>query len=84
MIKYHEAPSLTLGPEACVEKQDLQHSLRDAIQTLPSRYRSIVSLRYEEELTFREIGQRLQMPENTAKTYFQRAALVSQEEECRR
>ena len=28
--------------------------------------------RYREELTFREIGHRLGIPENTAKTYFQR------------
>lgn len=60
-------------PEETAEQQDQQRLLLDAIQTLPSHFRSIVSLRYHEDLTFREIGQRLHIPENTAKTYFQRA-----------
>ena len=44
-----------------------------AIETLPSRYRAIVLLRYIDQLSFREIGQALNMPESTAKTYFSRA-----------
>jgi RNA polymerase sigma factor (sigma-70 family) len=60
-------------PEATVEQQDRHRQILAAIQTLPSRFRSIVSLRYREELTFREIGHRLNIPENTAKTCFQRA-----------
>jgi RNA polymerase sigma-70 factor, ECF subfamily len=60
-------------PADAVEQQDQQRLLQDAIQALPPRFRTIVSLRYREELTFREIGQRLHIPENTAKTYFQRA-----------
>ncbi|SRR5713226_3122318 len=66
-------PDTTPLPEEFIEEQDQRRLLQDAIQALPSRYHSIVSLRYQEELTFREIGQRLHMPENTAKTYFQRA-----------
>jgi RNA polymerase sigma-70 factor (ECF subfamily) len=60
-------------PEDFVEKHDQQCLLQDAIQALPSCYRSIVSLRYREELTFSEIADRLHIPANTAKTYFQRA-----------
>jgi RNA polymerase sigma-70 factor (ECF subfamily) len=60
-------------PEDSVEESDRQRLLQDAIQALPSRYRAIVSLRYQEDLTFREIADRLHIPANTAKTYFQRA-----------
>jgi RNA polymerase sigma-70 factor (ECF subfamily) len=60
-------------PEDYVEDLDLQRLLQAAIQTLPSSFRSIASLRCQEELSFREIGCRLNIPENTAKTYFQRA-----------
>lgn len=60
-------------PEDCVEMLEQQRLLQAAIQTLPPNFRSIVSLRYREELSFREIGYRLNIPENTAKTYFQRA-----------
>jgi RNA polymerase sigma factor (sigma-70 family) len=60
-------------PEEAAERQDLQDVLRSAIESLPVRFRTIVLLRYTEELTFNEIGYRLHMPENTVRTYFQRA-----------
>jgi RNA polymerase sigma-70 factor (ECF subfamily) len=63
----------TPSPEDYVDLWDQQRLLQAAIQTLPSHFRSIVSLRYQEELSFREIGCRLNIPANTAKTYFQRA-----------
>jgi RNA polymerase sigma factor (sigma-70 family) len=60
-------------PEEVAEQDDLRGSLFFAIQSLPPKFRSVVLLRYREELSFSEIGLRLNMPENTAKTYFQRA-----------
>lgn len=60
-------------PEEVAEYHDLQKELRQAIQSLPPKFRSVVELRYTEELSFGEIGRLLNMPENTAKTYFQRA-----------
>jgi RNA polymerase sigma-70 factor (ECF subfamily) len=66
-------PDTAPFPEEVAERQDKLRLLHEAIQTLPSRFRTIVSLRYREELTFREIGLRLNIPTNTAKTYFQRA-----------
>jgi RNA polymerase sigma-70 factor (ECF subfamily) len=66
-------PDMSPLPEDAAELHDRQLLIQTAIQGLPPRYRLIVSLRYREELTFREIGRRLNMAENTAKTYFQRA-----------
>src|SRR5438876_5486565 len=60
-------------PEELAEQSDLQQHLHDAIQTLPVKFRSVVLLRYAAQLSFSEIGQALNMPEATAKTYFQRA-----------
>lgn len=60
-------------PEEIVEHQDLQEKLLRAIQCLPPKFRSVVFLRYAEQLTFPEIGKALCMPEATAKTYFSRA-----------
>jgi DNA-directed RNA polymerase specialized sigma24 family protein len=40
---------------------------------LPLKFRMVVLLRYTGQLSFGEIGQALDMPEATAKTYFQRA-----------
>ena len=60
-------------PEDVAERHDVQILLQQAIATLPQKYRAIVLLRYTAQLTFAEIGQALQMPAATAKTYFQRS-----------
>jgi RNA polymerase sigma factor (sigma-70 family) len=60
-------------PEEQVELHELRELLLDAIETLPSRYRAVVQLRYATQLSFREIGQELGISESTAKTYFHRA-----------
>lgn len=60
-------------PEEIAEHRDLQSLLQKAIMTLPPKFRAVVALRYASQLSFSEIGRILQMPEATAKTYFQRA-----------
>lgn len=66
-------PDPDLQPEEQVELHELRELLLDAIETLPVRYRAVVLLRYNTQLSFREIGQVLSIPETTAKTYFYRA-----------
>jgi RNA polymerase sigma factor (sigma-70 family) len=60
-------------PEELAERRDLQQTLQKAIMSLPPKFRAVVSLRYANQLSFSEIGRTLNMPEATAKTYFQRA-----------
>lgn len=60
-------------PEELAEQHDLQVHLKRAIQALPPKFRDVVFLRYSSQLSFSEIGQALNMPTATAKTYFQRA-----------
>lgn len=60
-------------PDEIAERHDLQRALRSAIAALPPKFRSVVLLRYAGQLSFSEIGKTLNMPEATAKTYFQRA-----------
>ena len=66
-------PDPDLQPEEQVELRELRQRLLDAIETLPLRYRPIVLLRCDTQLSFREIGQALSIPETTVKTYFYRA-----------
>jgi RNA polymerase sigma factor (sigma-70 family) len=66
-------PDTSPLPEELAEQNDLQRRLQEAIQTLPIKFRAVVLLRYASQLSFSEIGQALNMPEATAKTYFQRA-----------
>jgi RNA polymerase sigma factor (sigma-70 family) len=60
-------------PEDIAERHDLRDILQEAIASLPPKFRAVVLLRYASQLSFSEIGRALQMPEATAKTYFQRA-----------
>ncbi|HEY1349352.1 MAG TPA: sigma-70 family RNA polymerase sigma factor [Ktedonobacteraceae bacterium] len=66
-------PDPGLLPEELADQHDLQETLRQAIDALPAKYRSIVLLRYAGQLTFVEIAAILKIPQATAKTYFQRA-----------
>jgi RNA polymerase sigma-70 factor (ECF subfamily) len=66
-------PDTSPLPEEVAERHDLQDILQQAISGLPPKFRAVVLLRYTSQLSFSEIGQALQMPEATAKTYFQRA-----------
>ncbi len=63
------------SPEQQAEQHEEQARMRDAIETLPPKYRVIVWLRYSQELSFNEIGSKLHMSPNTAKTYFYRSRL---------
>ena len=68
-----QAPDVAPLPEAIVEHADLQRILGEAIACLPPKYRVVVALRYTTDLTFKEMGEALGIPENTVKTLFQRA-----------
>ena len=59
-------------PEEVVERRDVQDILLKAIRALPPKFRAVVLLRYAAQLSYAEIGRVLNMPEATAKTYFQR------------
>lgn len=60
-------------PEEIAEHHELQQVLRQAIDELPLKFRQVVLLRYIVRCSFVEIGTILNMPQATAKTYFQRA-----------
>ena len=60
-------------PEEVAEHHELQQTLREAIDELPLKFRQVVLLRYIGRFSFVEIATMLNMPQATAKTYFQRA-----------
>jgi RNA polymerase sigma factor (sigma-70 family) len=68
-----DIPDLDRQPEEQVELYELQQELFEAIETLPPHFRAVVWLRYNTQLSFREIGQKLDIPATRAKTYFFRA-----------
>ncbi|HZQ38423.1 MAG TPA: RNA polymerase sigma factor [Dehalococcoidia bacterium] len=60
-------------PEELAERADLQRILHEAVLELPERYRQVVAMRYTGDLSFAEIADALNVPENTVKTHFHRA-----------
>jgi RNA polymerase sigma-70 factor (ECF subfamily) len=61
------------GPEAVAEHRIEHDRLLAAISALPEEYRSVVSLRVEDELSFAEIGRILGAEEGTCRVRFHRA-----------
>lgn len=76
----HEVADPAPLPDELAERADVQAVLRRAINALPINYRVAVTLRYVNELSFAEIGKAMNVPENTAKTYFQRAKRLLREQ----
>jgi RNA polymerase sigma factor (sigma-70 family) len=60
-------------PQEQIEQDELRERLLEAIETLPTRARAVVLLRYARHLSYREIAQELGIPQATAKTYFHRS-----------
>ena len=56
-----------------VEQAELGAALNQALLGLRPVYRAAIALRYDQELSFEEIGQVLGVPEVTARTYVHRA-----------
>jgi RNA polymerase sigma factor for flagellar operon FliA len=44
------------GPDQVYARSELRQKLQSAMQTLPQRYREVVTLYYERDLTMKEIG----------------------------
>lgn len=59
-------------PEEEVESLELQSSIQKEIQALPPKYRSVIALRYLDELSLLEISEVLDIPVGTVKTRIHR------------
>ena len=68
-------PMLQTQPSPCqiLEKEELGHIIRKAMHKLPLGQRSVLYLRYWEDLPIKEIALRLGKSEGTVKTYLHHA-----------
>lgn len=58
-----EAPS-SLNPDVVVEREEIKRVIAEAINELPEKEKMVLVLYYHEDLTFKEIGQVLQVSES--------------------
>jgi RNA polymerase sigma-70 factor (ECF subfamily) len=56
------------GPDEELILSETQQNIREAIQSLPDKYKSVVILRYLHDMSLQEIGDVLEMPVTTVKT----------------
>lgn len=56
------------GPDEELILSETQTSIREAIQTLPDKYKAVVILRYLHDMSLQEIGDVMDMPVTTIKT----------------
>jgi len=62
-----------LGPAAVAEQKDQARVLRDAIDALPEKYRSVITLYHLQGRQYDEIAEVLGLPMGTVKTHLFRA-----------
>ncbi|TKC14963.1 RNA polymerase sigma factor SigW [Robertmurraya kyonggiensis] len=72
LTMYSQIPSDTRLPEDEVENMELQDIIQREISNLPEKYRSVIVLKYIEELSLNEISEILDMPLGTVKTRIHR------------
>lgn len=69
---YSQIASDTALPEDEVESLELHDTIQKEILLLPEKYRTVIVLKYIEELSLKEIGEILDMPIGTIKTRIHR------------
>ncbi|MGG0718928.1 RNA polymerase sigma factor SigW [Robertmurraya massiliosenegalensis] len=72
LTMYSQVPSDSALPEEEVESIELHETIQREIAKLPEKYRSVIVLKYIEELSLNEISEILDMPLGTVKTRIHR------------
>lgn len=72
LTMYSQIPDKTPLPEDDVESLELQDMIQREISRLPEKYRSVIVLKYIEELSLNEISEILNLPLGTVKTRIHR------------
>lgn len=69
----HNIPSETLDPEEnCIKKQKIK-LMREVVEKLKPRYRTLIELRYFNEFSYEEIAEEMKLPIGTVKAQLFRA-----------
>ncbi|MRH43828.1 RNA polymerase sigma factor SigW [Aquibacillus halophilus] len=69
---YSQLPADQPLPEDEVESIELQNYIQEEIMKLPAKYRSVIALRFVDELSLNEISEVLDIPVGTVKTRIHR------------
>ena len=67
------------APDTLLEKEEVKIFVQQQIEKLPPQYKTILTLYHIEEMSYKEIGQTLKLPEGTVKNYLFRARKLLKE-----
>jgi RNA polymerase sigma-70 factor (ECF subfamily) len=73
MPRSHDAGRVSAAPDRQAQTQELHEILEDALRRLPGRYREAFRLHTQEDLTFAQVGERLQCSAEAARKLWRRA-----------
>ena len=62
-------------PSEAMEKLEDKEYLNSLLKKLPENYKEVLILYYQEEMTFKDIGEALSKPLNTVKSWHRRALI---------
>ncbi len=69
----YEIPDSTYEPDLNLLREQKSRLIRQAIESLPKKYREVIVLRHQEELSYEEIAKKTGLPVNTIKVQLFRA-----------
>ncbi len=69
----HEIPDSTYEPDLHLLREQKSRLIRSAIDSLPKKYREVILLRHQDELSYEEIAEETGLPVNTIKVQLFRA-----------
>ena len=69
----YEIPDSTYEPDLNLLREQKSKLIRQAIDSLPKKYREVILLRHREELSYEEIAKKTRLPVNTIKVQLFRA-----------
>jgi len=75
-FKEGEIEDETVLPDLIMEKLQDKEMLDKIIEELKDEYKTVITLYYQEEMTFKDIGEVLGKPMNTVKSYHYRALKI--------
>jgi len=63
----------SIRPDQIVEGREISSLLQNEIEKMPVHYRTILTLYHLEQMSYKEIGETMQLPQGTVKSYLFRA-----------
>lgn len=68
-----EIPDSTYEPDLKMLREQKSKLIKDAINSLPEKYREVIILRHQEEMSYEEVARKVNLPVNTVKVHLYRA-----------